>query len=153
MGCAVRPAGRSRVTRQVALRMRYPKPWGEAHHPPNRSFWMGLRPPLKAGPSSATSRKHFQPDHSKPPLQPAVRALQAGPPGLAFQGVTGLPDSQSLPARASPNLRPCRVRRTLVASSHRRIQTGTRLVWTSPASRPKSKPCTRFVWTWNAEAL
>ena len=38
MGCAVSPAGRWRVTRQVALRIRYPKPCTEAMRPSNCFF-------------------------------------------------------------------------------------------------------------------
>ena len=44
MGCAVSPAGRWRVTRQVALRIRYPKP--RRPQPPPRNWFceMGLSP-------------------------------------------------------------------------------------------------------------
>ena len=47
VGCAVCPAGRWRVTRQVALRIRYPKPSGEPQPPPNWSCEMGLSEPPK----------------------------------------------------------------------------------------------------------
>ena len=42
MGCAVSPAGRWRVTRQVALRMRYPKPCTESLRPSNCFYFQGL---------------------------------------------------------------------------------------------------------------
>ena len=55
MGCAVSPAGRWRETRQVALRIRYPKLCTQAHHPPNRSFQRASQAPPRGLPEASLS--------------------------------------------------------------------------------------------------
>ena len=165
VGCAVSPAGRNPSGH--ALRIRYPKPCTESHHPPNRSF---QRASQAGGPGASGSGLRATP-------KPKLASVWSGQVQLADPNPIVQDWKQPVRAPSEENQRPRAISKPELASvwsgldksslqtqiqlfkigsiqlrhhlkkrkasSHPQTQTGIRLVWPGPPCRPKSN-CSRL---------